>query len=195
MRAETPMGSRCVSSHQDRTLGWMQLDSTSRRTSVNSVGSRCETGAGAPCLTPHAVHMTREVAVQEFRAVGPRQASFGMVLCPDLRVDLYLVDQPSKRHRRDYAQYRESEPEGDVVPPLRITVAKELWAGTLDHSGRIGNLSVKLYAAPHWPSRAVRASPRQVRRTAAGQGEHHHSPGIHIRRRRRRSRRRHSLAR
>jgi hypothetical protein len=33
-----------------------------------------------------------------------------------------------------------------------------------------------------------------ARRTGTGKGEHHQSPGIHIRRRRRRSRRRHSLA-
>jgi hypothetical protein len=61
--------------------------------------------------------------------------------------DLLLDDQPNKRNRRDSAQYRESKPEGDVLAPLRITEAEELWAGPLNHNGRIGNFSDKLYAA------------------------------------------------
>jgi hypothetical protein len=64
-------------------------------------------------------------------------------------VVLYLVDQPNRHDRHDYAQYRESNPESNFVAPHWITDAQELWAGPLYHKGRIGNFFLKLYAAPN----------------------------------------------
>jgi hypothetical protein len=57
---------------------------------------------------------------------------------------LQLGDQPSKRNRHDCAQYGDPNPESNVLAPLRITDAQELWTPPLNHNGPIGNFFVEL---------------------------------------------------